>query len=324
MARNRVRVRYLVPALVLCAMIAFAAFGCGAPSSQKAESVSTGENTGAPSSLIAQAPDVMDSGGSSAGRSADGAAAASGYSTEQLVVRNGTIEVRVEDIDDGVARIRSAVTAHDGEIANMSVQTGEDPSIPFGGEAVKTGPASASITIRVAADRLAKLTAAIAEVGKVISQSESSDDVTEQAVDLTARLANLRAEEVRLRAFLNRTGKITELLEVEKELARVRGEIESMDAQLTYLKRQAARATLTVSLTEPSPLVSPAGETWGWREAITDGLRGATAVLTGSLTLLIATSPVLVLLVIALLVARAVMRRRRARSTAIRDEDESS
>ncbi len=143
------------------------------------------------------------------------------------------------------------------------------------------------MTIRVPAERLESLRAEVGGLGTVVSESASASDVTEQAIDLEARLRNLRAEEARLRTFLSRTSKVSELLEVERELARVRGEIESMDAQLTYLERQAARATLTVSLSEPGPVVRPATGSWGLREAITRGIQATASMVSTMITVAI-------------------------------------
>ncbi len=144
----------------------------------------------------------------------------------------------------------------------------------------------------------------------MLSQSVTASDVTEQYIDLSARLKNLKAEEVRLRSFLNQTDKVSELLQVERELARVRGEIESTQAQVDYLERQAARATLVVSLSEPGPVVRPQGDDWGFSAAITRGVQAAVALLTTLVTGLIAIAPLVLLGVAIWLIVRAIRKRR--------------
>jgi hypothetical protein len=138
--------------------------------------------------------------------------------------------------------------------------------------------------------------------------------VTQEHIDLSARLKNLRAQEARLRTFFNEATKVSELLAIENELARVRGEIEAMQAQLDYLDRQVARATLTVTLTEPGPVVRPSSGDWGFLDAITRGVQGAARVLTTLITVLIALAPVIVLALLAWLVFRAAKRRREGRT----------
>jgi len=248
-----------------------------------------------------------------------------GRTADALIITNSTVSVRVASVQSAIVKVRSASLGAGGEIVNMSLSAGDGGSpVPLGSVADgPTGPASATITIRVPAANLARLESEIAGLGTVLSQASTADDVTEQAIDLEARLKNLRAEEERLRGFLDRTGNVSELLEVERELARVRGEIEVMDAQLTYLTRQAARATLTVALSEPGPIAEPSGITWGFREALTRGIQVAASMITALVTIAI---PVALALVLALLVyvpARIVARRRRAKreaSTPVADD----
>lgn len=249
--------------------------------------------------------------------------AANGESDSQvLVIRNSTIEIRVKSVEKSVQSLRDAVARFGAEITDLNVTAG-DGEVPLleGGTPVQRGPSSAYVTIRVPAERLVALEKEVAGLGIVLTQSSNAADVTEQAIDLQARLENLRAEEVRLRDFLKRTAKVSELLEVERELSRVRGEIESMDAQLTYLKRQAARATLTVMLTEPGPVVQPTGATWGFREAVTRGIQATAALVAVLITIAI---PLLLIGVVVLMIAwpiRALLRRRAIKRGTIDGEE---
>ena len=108
----------------------------------------------------------------------------------------------------------------------------------------------------------------VAKLGAITYQSEATSDVTQEHVDLSARLENLRAQEARLREFFAAAKDVKEMLAVEQELGRVRGDIESLDAQVTHLERQAAMATVSVELTEPRAVVRPEGSSWGFTEAM--------------------------------------------------------
>lgn len=232
---------------------------------------------------------------------------------EQLIIRNAGLEMRVDDIDDAVGRVRAATKAHGGTVADLSVIRGDNGGpIPLDGREsiAQPGPASASVTIRVAADRLDALEAAISKIGRVVSQSSSANDVTQEHVDLTARLKNLKAEEARLRSLLDRASRVGDLLEIERELSRVRGEIEAMQAQLDYLDRQVARATLTVSMTEPGPVVQPGDSDWGFTDAVRRGIQAAVAVVTSLITVAIALLPLLLIIGVVIAIWRAVRRRR--------------
>jgi hypothetical protein len=232
--------------------------------------------------------------------------AEAGTAGDSLIIRNSSMDVRVDDVAPAIEKVRTAVSSTGGEITSLSVSSGEDIAVPYATRPIAHGPASAYITIRVPAQDLLTLEDKVAGVGTVLSQSSSTDDVTEQAIDLEARLDNLRAQESQLRSFLERTVKVSELLEVERELSRVRGDIESMDAQLTYLKRQAAQATLTISLTEPGPIAQTAGISWDLREALARGVRIAAAMVNAAVTVVVPLGLLLIVVAIVVLPVRAI------------------
>lgn len=136
-------------------------------------------------------------------------------------------------------------------------------------------------TLRVPAARLDEALRALRTLGHVVHESQSGDDVTEQVMDLEARLANSRNTERRLTDVLQRrTGDVGDVLEVEREIARVRGEIERLDAERQNLERRVSYATLTVQVRRqrqatldmgPQPISSRL------RNAFIDGMRQAYA-----------------------------------------------
>lgn len=266
------------------------------------------------------APQSLEGAADSARSSAE---AVTPTGVDKLVIKTASMAVVVEDIEAALKQLRVDIAKAGGEVTDMTLDAGSGNPRPMPadeGAYSSLTPANAVVTIKVPADQLDSLEDEVAKLGKVLNQSAQSSDVTEQAIDLDARLKNLRVGEARLRSFLNDAKKVDDLLAVERELSRVRGEIESIDAQLTYLKRQAARSTLTVMLTEPGPVVSPAGPSWGFSEAITNGIRGAVALIntfvTVGITLLL---PALVVLLV-WLVLRPIRRRRAERKLAATDE----
>ena len=252
-------------------------------------------------------------------------APAADSSQQRLVVSSASMELRVRDAEKSLSAIRALASASQSEISTLVVTSGDIspqpvPLVSDSGAARATGPMSAQVTLRVPVTKLTTVERDVAKLGTVLSQSLSADDVTQQHVDMAARLKNLQAEEARLRTFLARTGRVSELLAVESELSRVRGEIESMQAQLTYLERQAAMATLTISLSEPGPLVSPGTGGWGLGQAVTDGVRSAAALVRAAITVLIALAPVLILIGLVTLVVRVIRRRHGTRNGNDTDE----
>src|SRR5260370_12934835 len=106
-------------------------------------------------------------------------------------------------------------------------------------------------TLRVPADQLDATMAELKKLGRVDVESQSGEEVTQQYVDLVARLANARNSEQRLTEILrHRTGELSDVLAVEVEIERVRGEIEQMEAERKNLAHQVDFATLSATLTE--------------------------------------------------------------------------
>jgi uncharacterized small protein (DUF1192 family) len=143
----------------------------------------------------------------------------------------------------------------------------------------KVSVQSVQATLRIPAARLDEALAALRQLGHVADEIQSGEDLADQMTDVAARLANARNTEKRLNEILaNRTGNVQSVLEVEREIARVRAEIESLDAQRVKLDDRVAYATVTLRVSEerratldsgPFPLSSRL------RNALIDGLREA-------------------------------------------------
>lgn len=239
---------------------------------------------------------------------------------EQMLVRSASMRVQVEKVDAAVNKLRDATTRYGGLIEQLQVSTDEGVPVyrPYAeGEATSDAtPLAAYATVRVPQERFDAFVKEISGFGRVLSQSEAASDVTQQHIDLSARLKTLQAEEVRLREFLDAAKNVTEMLAVESELARVRSEIESLQGQIEYLERQVALSALTVEFTQPAPVVRPSGTDWGFADAITRGIRGAAAVLTTIITIVLSMLPVLVPLAIVVAIWLLVRRSRRAKTVA--------
>lgn len=303
------------------AMLLLLAAGCGVLGKTAEESavdnavapvapeVSGGGEPGAPSY------DARD-GATTSGSTGD---IATGVAAEdRLVIRTKTLRLEVEDVNGSIDRIRTIAASRSATITNMQVASASQGYVYYYDEKTQTGGDALSgyVTVRVPAAEYEALIADVAKLGTVLAQSESSDDVTQEHVDLAARLENLRAEELRLREFFDAAKDVKDMLAIEQELSRVRGEIESLDAQVKYLERQAAMATVTIELTEPTPIVDPGGDDWGFKDAVTAGIRGAAAVLRVIIVVGIAIAPYAAIALALAFLIRTLVRRRRNRRDA--------
>ncbi len=261
-----------------------------------------------------------------AGGSAAAPSAPSTVVPQRLVVVNKTMRIETANVDDAISKIRTLVARDGAEISNMQVATAVDGPIYYqpapladgSGTQASSGPLRAYVTVRVPSAKYAAFVADAAKLGTVLTESETSDDVTQQHVDMVARLGNLTAEQGRLRQLFAKATTVKDMLAIEQELTRVQGDIESMKAQIDYLERQAAMATVTLELTEPKAIAAPAGIDWGVRTALTDSIRAFVETMN---ILIVILGPVLALLVfigipVALVVWLLVRRFRRVRVAA--------
>ncbi|HIJ74114.1 MAG TPA: DUF4349 domain-containing protein [Candidatus Hydrogenedentes bacterium] len=122
------------------------------------------------------------------------------------------------------------------------------------------GGISITLQVRVPADRFEETMQYLDGLGRVQERHVSSEDVTEEFVDTQARVRNFKRTEERLLEHLERTAKLEDILSVERELARVRGEVERLEGRLRFLSHRVAFSTITASLREKAkarPVVPP-------------------------------------------------------------------
>jgi len=115
---------------------------------------------------------------------------------------------------------------------------------------------------RVPAENLDPTVDAIMALGRTVRQDTNAQDVTDQYVDLDARLRNKENQEQRLLTIMGEAKSVGELLQVEGELSRVRGEIESMKAQKQYYDKAVAMSTVSLTLTEEGAIKPPSDSPW--------------------------------------------------------------
>src|SRR5437867_3477557 len=165
-----------------------------------------------------------------------------------MVIRTGQASIEVDARERAVAQVRLLAARVGGYVANTVMQTCQGQL------------RSASLEVKVPADRFDDGLGGLAGLGKLESVNINAEDVGEEFTDITARMGNARRLESRLIDLLaTRTGKLKDVLDVERELARVREEIERYEGRVRYLRAHAALSTLTIYLHEPVPVVGRAG-----------------------------------------------------------------
>jgi Domain of unknown function (DUF4349) len=216
----------------------------------------------------------------------------------RLIVRTGQASIEVDSLESSMAELRRIVQRLGGFVADASVQSGRNQL------------RSATLQLKVPSSRFDDLTQGLEPLGRLQFVNVAAEDVSEEFVDLTARVANGRRLEDRLVELLRtRTGKLQDVLTVERELARVREEIERMEGRMRFLKTSAQLSTLSVNLFEPAPIVAshPGQSVIG--EAFKTAWRNFVGVLAGAIASLGFVVPVVVLGWGTLIIARKYKRK---------------
>jgi hypothetical protein len=239
----------------------------------------------------------LASGGGGGGESAPSVAG-------PMIVRTASLTLLTRDFDKTRATLEEVVRRHRGYSAQLTAGS-------------ESGSArTLSATFRVPADQLDAAIAEIKQLAHVQQESQGGEEVSEQYVDLTARLSNARrTEQTLLEILAKRTGELSDVLAVEQELARVREQIERMEAELKNLQNRVSFSTLQVELREEYKAQleitrSISGRLWN---ALVEGVRAAADSLVELALFLLNVGPFLLLWALILFwPARYVWRRVRA------------
>lgn len=159
------------------------------------------------------------------------------------VIRHAQLYLEVEDFDAAARRLMQIAEDAGGFVADSSFT--EDGGVPQG-----------AFTLRVPTPRFASTVNEVERLGKVLQRRATGQDVTEEFIDLQARIRNLERHEQRLLVFMDRAVKVSDLLAIEQEVARVRGEIEQLTGRLRFLDHRVDLATIEVSVREKAKKTS--------------------------------------------------------------------
>ncbi len=161
---------------------------------------------------------------------------------ERLIIKTGSMSVVVTDVNESVKKLMAYAVEKGGFVVNSNIY--KSGLAPYG-----------EVTVRIPVASFDTATEDVKAMGDVTSQSMSGQDVTEEYVDLDAQLDNLRATEDQFLAIMKKAVKIEDILAVQRELTRVRGDIERIEGRMKYLRESSDLSTLIVYFsTDPDML----------------------------------------------------------------------
>ena len=184
---------------------------------------------------------------------------------ERKIVTNVDMNVRVDDVNGAMELVTDLVDTSGGFVVSVSRTEDEFESFAF-------------MSFRVPSNNLEVTLSRVRDISeRVERENRSSQDVTTEFVDIEARLGNLRAAEQQLMVLFERSGKVSDVLEVQRELTNMRGQIESLQGRLNYLSQTTATSLVSVwfhPTTSTAPISDPA---WSPSETARGATRGLAA-----------------------------------------------
>ena len=236
---------------------------------------------------------------------ADPAAKAGSTSTASQVrlvdLSNRIVRTANVDLEVGKGRLNATVNqATDVVRRAKGIYVGSSTSVPSG------EPASGQVTFRVPVDAFEGVLGELKGLGTYRGERSSTEDVTNQYVDLNGQLTAWRAQERVYLRLLDRTRSIADVIAVQNQLQQVQSNIERLQGQVDHLEDQSSFSTIVLELREPGAAAGrPAGRLAGaWATAVNGLGVMAAAVLVGVIWL----TPVVVLAGAALFGLRALRR----------------
>ncbi|HEX2035438.1 MAG TPA: DUF4349 domain-containing protein [Chloroflexota bacterium] len=203
--------------------------------------------------------------------------AASGQGTlpsvDRLIVKTGSLSLRVADLADAIQQAGQVVTSIPGAyVAASSTSYRAEPGVGAPADAPvarsdvampqilppRPGPGqSATLTIKVPAADFDQAMSRLRGLGTPVQEQVSTQEVTEEFVDLEAQVRNLEAVEQQYVRFMERAQRIEEILPLQQRLTEVRSQIERLRGRMNLLQRRADQATITLTLALPAASDAP-------------------------------------------------------------------
>ncbi|HEY7233067.1 MAG TPA: DUF4349 domain-containing protein [Gemmatimonadaceae bacterium] len=210
-----------------------------------------------------------------------------------MLVRAGQATLQVDSLEVGISRVREVARRTGSVVANTSMTGGQEEA------------RSASLELRIPSERFDEALTGLAPIGKLESVNVTVQDVGEEYVDVGARMVNAHRLEERLIDLLaKRTGKLSDVLNVEHELARVREEIERYEGRMRYLRSRSSVSTLDIQVHESYPIVAERPGVHPIRDAFAQSWRNFIGVTAGMIATLGVIIPIGVLIGVFLLIGR--------------------
>lgn len=208
---------------------------------------------------------------------------------DRKIIRNADITIEVTSTSEAQHRVTSIAEAHGGFVV-----TSEAKQRPSGDPALRT--TDFKLVVRVPANQFG---VALDEIKKLATnvpeEKATGQDVTEEFIDLEARIKTQKALEAQFLGIMRQANKVVDALEVQRQIAEVRTEIEELEGRKRFIENRSSLTTITVNIQAPKPVLVTTTTGFGHslREAVSESVEVASEVLLFFVRFLIVMFPVL-------------------------------
>jgi hypothetical protein len=245
------------------------------------------------------------------------AANSTAQAIERKIIRNANLTIEVASPAETQPKIAAIAESHQGFVVTTEAtqRTEEDRTKP---ETIVT------LVVRVPVAQFNQAVTDIRAAGiRVVQEKMTGQDVTEEFMDLEARVKNQKALEAQFIEIMMRAGTVEDALNVQRELANVRTEIEKLEGRRRFLENQSSLSTINVTLQTPTQIVNATGFWYNVKSAFADGVDAAAEVILFLIRAFVALLPIVLLIFLPVgLIARFIIRRLRRKPTPSKKIDE--
>ena len=215
---------------------------------------------------------------------------------DRKIIRNGSFDIELDQPEAAQTKAATIAESNGGFVVTSEARKTDDG-------------VNVNVVIRVPAAQFDNVIGALRTQlgekagGKVLQFKQSGQDVTEEFLDLEAHIKTKKALEDQFLVIMRSANKVADALEVLRQIAEVRGEIEQMEGRRRFLANQSALSTITLALHTPAPVMltsSPKGFWHQVKQAFANGVDNALGIVLGVIQFVLLMIPILVLIVLPL------------------------
>jgi len=252
----------------------------GAPEMGRANDAPERESYDESGGDLVETEGALSGGGGSAGSYGSAAQAADRPTSlpdiQASVIKTGdlTITVPLADVDDAVRGATAVADSHGGYVVQTSMDDSDEPS--------------ASVTVRVPSQEFESSLGDLRDIGDVSSERVEGRDVSEEFVDLKARLRNLEGQEEVLLRLYDRATSVADTIRIQREVQDVQLEIERHRGRLRFLSDRTSLSTISVQFVGPDAVVAKSkptnviGRSWAQAKEVALAMVSAVIVSSGA------------------------------------------